>query len=102
MLDEITEIQMYLLSKRVDSSGRKITSSKLFVWRFGSMAKIERIDTEGSFMTTLRLISDNGREATEINVPVWEVDAMETKIKNTTWVNIKALQAKKGTLTIKG
>jgi len=66
------------------------------------MAKIERIDTKGSFMTTLRLISDNGKEATEINVPVWEVDAMETKIKSTTWNNIKLLQNKEGTTTIKG
>jgi len=66
------------------------------------MAKIERIDTKGSFMTTLRLISDNGKEATEINIPVWEVDAMETKIKSTTWNNIKLLQNKEGTTTIKG
>jgi len=72
------------------------------MWRACSMAKIERIDTKGSFMTTLRLISDNGKEATEINVPVWEVDAMETKIKSTTWNNIKLLQNKEGTTTIKG
>ena len=66
------------------------------------MAKIERVDTKGSFTTLLILTSDNGKETHEIHVPVWEADAMETKIKTATWLSIKTLRDKEGRKTVKG
>lgn len=66
------------------------------------MAKIERVDTEGSFTTLIKVTSDNGKETVEIHVPVWEADVIETKVKGITWSVIKALQATKGSRIIKG
>ena len=64
------------------------------------MVKIERVDTEGSFKTMLRVyITPN--ETVEINVPVWEADAMEDKIKAVTKTKITQLLNKSGTTVVR-
>ena len=43
------------------------------------MVKIERIDYEDSFMTTL--VFTNGNQGQEISVYAWEADSIETALK---------------------
>lgn len=64
------------------------------------MVKVERIDTEGSFTTMLRVFTD-ANSAVEINVPVWEADAMEDKIKAVTKTKINQLLNKSGTTVVR-
>lgn len=63
------------------------------------MVKVERIDHPKSFITTL--IFSNGNEAQEIQVYVWEADAIETKIQNISLQQVGALYNKEGTSVVK-
>jgi len=64
------------------------------------MVKVERIDTEGSFNTCLKVYL-SANEAVEINIPVWEADAMEDKIKAVTKTKITQLLNKSGTTVVR-
>lgn len=65
-------------------------------------AKIEREDIKDSFITILRLYDQTGKRAQELQVFVWEADAIETKVKNMTWATIQALSDTEGKRVIKG
>ena len=63
------------------------------------MVKVERVDHPKSFITTL--IFSNGNETQEIQVYVWEADAIETKIQNISLQQVGALYNKEGISVVK-
>jgi len=63
------------------------------------MVKVERIDFEDSFMTTL--IFTNGNKGQEISVYAWEADAIEVSLKSLPLEAVMAFYNKSGKTTIK-
>lgn len=63
------------------------------------MVKVEREDFEGSFMTTLRFI--DGNEGQEIQVYVWEANAIEAALASMSLAQVQALKGTVGKSTIK-
>ena len=63
------------------------------------MVSVERVDKEESFITTL--IFTNGNKGQEIQVYVWEADAIETALKTLSLQVVMALYNKSGKTTIK-
>lgn len=63
------------------------------------MVRIEREDFEESFTTCLRFV--NGNQAQEIQVYVWEADAIEAKLQALPLATVMALYNKKGSKIVK-
>jgi hypothetical protein len=63
------------------------------------MVKVERIDYEDSFMTTL--VFTNGNKGQEIQVYAWEADAIEVSLKSLPLTAVMAFYDKTGKTTIK-
>ena len=63
------------------------------------MVKVERVDFEDSFMTTL--IFTNGNQGQEIQVYTWEADAIEVSLKSLPLEAVMAFYNKTGKTTIK-
>ncbi len=63
------------------------------------MVKVERIDFEDSFMTTL--IFTNGNKGQEISVYAWEADAIEVSLKSLPLSAVMGFYNKSGKTTIK-
>jgi hypothetical protein len=63
------------------------------------MVKVERIDYEDSFMTTL--VFTNGNKGQEIQVYAWEADAIEVSLKSLPLSAVMAFYDKTGKTTIK-
>jgi len=63
--------------------------------------KITKVDVVGSYETTFILFDDVTNEATEIRVPVWEADDLDTLIQATSWTTITTLFNRDGTTIIK-
>jgi hypothetical protein len=63
------------------------------------MVKVERIDYEDSFMTTL--VFTNGTQGQEIQVYAWEADAIEVSLKSLPLAAVMAFYDKTGKTTIK-
>ena len=63
------------------------------------MVKIERIDYEDSFVTTL--VFTNGNKGQEIQVYAWEADNIETALKSLPIAVIMGYYNKVGKTTIK-
>ena len=63
------------------------------------MVTVEREDFEGSFMTTLTFT--DGNEGQEIQVYVWEANAIETALKSMSLAQVKALRDTTGKSIIK-
>jgi len=63
------------------------------------MVKVERVDFEDSFMTTL--IFTDGNKGQEISVYAWEADAIEVSLKSLPLAAVMAFYNKSGKTTIK-
>jgi hypothetical protein len=63
------------------------------------MVKVERVDYEDSFMTTL--VFTNGNKGQEIQVYAWEADAIEVSLKSLPLSAVMAFYDKTGKTTIK-
>ena len=63
------------------------------------MVKVERIDFEKSFMTTL--VFTNGNQGQEIQVYAWEADAIEISLKSLPLSAVMGFYNKTGKTTIK-
>ena len=63
------------------------------------MVKVERVDFEDSFMTTL--IFTDGNKGQEIQVYAWEADAIEVSLKSLPLAAVMAFYNKSGKTTIK-
>jgi hypothetical protein len=63
------------------------------------MVKVERVDYEDSFMTTL--VFTNGNQGQEIQVYAWEADAIEVSLKSLPLSAVMAFYDKTGKTTIK-
>lgn len=65
-------------------------------------ARIEREDIKDSFITILRLFDQTGKSAQEIQVYVWEADAIESKVSSMTWNQINSFYTLEDKRIIKG
>ena len=63
------------------------------------MVKVERIDFEDSFMTTL--VFTDGNKGQEIQVYAWEADAIEVSLKSLPLSAVMGFYNKTGKTTIK-
>ena len=63
------------------------------------MVKVERIDFEDSFMTTL--VFTNGNQGQEIQVYAWEADAVEASLKTLPLAAVMGFYNKSGKKVIK-
>ena len=63
------------------------------------MVKVERIDYEDSFMTTL--VFTNGNQGQEIQVYAWEADAIEASLKTLPLAAVMGFYNKSGKKVIK-
>ena len=63
------------------------------------MVKVERIDYEDSFMTTL--VFTNGNKGQEISVYAWEADSNETALKTLSLEAVMGYYNKTGKTTVK-
>ena len=63
------------------------------------MVKVERIDFEDSFMTTL--VFTNGNKGQEISVYAWEADAIEISLKSLPLSVVMGFYNKTGKTVIK-
>ena len=63
------------------------------------MVKVERIDFEDSFMTTL--VFTDGNKGQEIQVYAWEADAIEISLKSLPLSAVMGFYNKSGKTTIK-
>ena len=63
------------------------------------MVKVERIDFEDSFMTTL--VFTDGNKGQEIRVYAWEADAIEVSLKSLPLSAVMGFYNKSGKTTIK-
>jgi hypothetical protein len=63
------------------------------------MVKVERIDFENSFMTTL--VFKDGNKGQEISVYAWEADAIEVSLKSLPLSAVMGFYNKSGKTTIK-
>jgi hypothetical protein len=63
------------------------------------MVKVERIDFEDSFMTTL--VFTDGNKGQEIQVYAWEADAIEVSLKSLPLSAVMGFYNKSGKTTIK-
>lgn len=63
------------------------------------MVKVERIDFEDSFMTTL--VFTNGNKGQEIQVYAWEADAIQVSLKSLPLSAVMGFYNKTGKTTIK-
>jgi len=65
---------------------------------------IKRVDKLGSYITTFILCytDENGSTySTEINIPVWQADTVQTQIMNASWTTITNLFNLEGETIIK-
>ena len=63
------------------------------------MVKVERVDFEDSFMTTL--VFTNGNQGQEIQVYAWEADAVEASLKTLPLAAVMGFYNKSGKKVIK-
>jgi hypothetical protein len=63
------------------------------------MVKVERIDFEDSFMTTL--VFTDGKKGQEISVYAWEADAIQVSLKSLPLSAVMGFYNKTGKTTIK-
>ena len=63
------------------------------------MVKVERIDTKDSFITTL--VFTNGNNGQEIQVYVWEADAIELALKSMPLSIVQGFYDKTGSTIVK-
>lgn len=65
------------------------------MWRNYMPFKIDRIDKVDSFFTTF-VIHNDDKTAQEYQIPIWEADDFEKKVKKFTKIDMKTFRDKTG------